>query len=477
MVFGFARVGSRGLCLGALLLSPRIVLAQHVADAPLGARGVIPRSSLPRRTRAARATTLRSRGGVVSSRASGGTLVVTAQRPKVMAQNGVDYRPLSLQAGGRQGSLDLVATATADDASFFEANAAGSATIPRMTLAFFHTMRISDSHIDVLSFVGRAGRTGYGVSARAFYPDMSSKTTGFVGIFNVSHAFSSAYRFKGVSVGANLKVGYRHTRGGNGKAQKSASGKENHHIVLTADVGVRGAWTVSKNFGAHEPNLWAGVAFRNIGASINATNLHGNNGAGGSGGGGGGNGDGKPAHVTDSRVILALAYQPVRYFLFGAGLEWLYNVESIKAVNSLRYGAAFMLFPLRQLAFSSSVVMKGMGPQQVRASAGVEVQFSHVRCTASYSYLWSETPTRPHYVSIGVAGFLKPVPEQPLWQEVYRSYLRGLRHYHAQRYAEAIAEWKRTLQQGVSFEPAREGIERATKLLQLNQKVHDFNIF
>ncbi|UZQ71203.1 hypothetical protein OQ490_04985, partial [Treponema pallidum] len=62
-------------------------------------------------------------------------------------------------------------------------------------------------------------------------------------------------------------------------------------------------------------------------------------------------------------------------------------------------------------------------------------------------------------------------------QEVYRSYLRGLRHYHAQRYAEAIAEWKRTLQQGVSFEPAREGIERATKLLQLNQKVHDFNIF
>nr|WP_275450011.1 UPF0164 family protein [Treponema paraluiscuniculi] len=268
----------------------------------------------------------------------------------------------------------------------------------------------------------------------------------------------------------------------------NANGKENHHIVLTADVGVRGAWTVSKNFGAHEPNLWAGVAFRNIGASINATNLHGNNGAGGSGGGGGSNGcgggssssngDGKPAHVTDSSIILALAYQPVRYFLFGAGLEWLYNVGSIKGVNSLRYGAAFMLFPLRQLAFSSSVVMKGMGPKlQVRASAGAEVQFSHVRCTASYSYLWSAEPTRPHYVSIGVAGFLKPVPEQPLWQEVYRSYLRGLRHYHAQRYAEAIAEWKRTLQQDVSFEPAREGIERATKLLQLNQKVHDFNIF
>ncbi|WBF87736.1 UPF0164 family protein [Treponema pallidum] len=159
---------------------------------------------------------------MVSSRASGGTLVVTAQKPKVMARNDVDYRPLSLQAGGRQGSLDLVATATADDASFFEANAAGSATIPRMTLAFFHTMRISDSHIDVLSFVGRAGRTGYGVSARAFYPDMSSKTTGFVGIFNVSHAFSSAYRFKGVSVGANLKVGYRHTRGGGVAASQRA---------------------------------------------------------------------------------------------------------------------------------------------------------------------------------------------------------------------------------------------------------------
>nr|WP_254867773.1 UPF0164 family protein [Treponema pallidum] len=41
-----------------------------------------------------------------------------------------------------------------------------------------------------------------------------------MGIFNVSHAFSSAYRFKGVSVGANLKVGYRHTRGGGGATER-----------------------------------------------------------------------------------------------------------------------------------------------------------------------------------------------------------------------------------------------------------------
>lgn len=378
-------------------------------------------------------------------------------------QKGVGRRALSLRTGGRYEMLGLAFTALADDASFFEANAAGSAAFPYLLVGGFHFARVNQSHTDTIALVHSIGRTGYGFSASVQYPylTMEGKTVGGVAIFNVAHRFLSAYRFKGISVGTNVKVGYRDSSAGGSGQKKSGSGGGKKHVVVTADIGLQGTWSVAKNFGSHEPNLWVGGTVKNVGLSVEVD-------ASGSGSSTGG---GRTVHATNSSFILACAYQPIRWFLFGTGIEWKYNVQEFADKNRFRYGVAFLLLPVQYVAFGSNVFLTGLAPD-IRASAGVEFKSTWVRVDLTYTY---ESDKDEHVISCGIAGFFNRDRRKHLEKEVYTSYLRGLRLYDAQHYEEAIAEWRRTLQRAGSFEPAREGIERATKLLQLNRQVYDFH--
>lgn len=153
-------------------------------------------------------------------RAVSGTSVTSAVAmiAKASKPEGVGRRALSLRTGGRYEMLGLAFTALADDASFFEANAAGSAAFPYLLVGGFHFARVNQSHTDTIALVHSIGRTGYGFSASVQYLHlpMAGKPVGGVAIFNVAHRFLSAYRFKGISVGTNVKVGYRDSSAGGG---------------------------------------------------------------------------------------------------------------------------------------------------------------------------------------------------------------------------------------------------------------------
>ncbi|WP_320341335.1 UPF0164 family protein [Treponema paraluiscuniculi] len=437
------RIGISALCLAPLF-------ARTASLGAWSSQGGEVRARVPAHRRVRRAVSGKS---VLLSSATTPAIAMIAQTSRSPRE--VNRRAFSLRTGGRYEMLGLAFTALADDASFFEANAAGSAAFPYLLVGGFHFARVNQLHTDTIALVHSIGRTGYGFSASVQYPHppTGEKTVGGVAIFNVAHRFLSAYRFKGISVGTNVKVGYR---------DSSAGGGGKKHVVATADIGLQGTWSVAKNFGSHEPNLWVGGTVKNVGLSVEVD----------ASSSGSSVGVGRTVHPTNSSFILACAYQPIRWFLFGTGIEWKYNVQEFAGNNRFRYGVAFLLLPVQYVAFGSNVFLTGLAPD-IRASAGVEFKSTWVRVDLTYTY--ESSGKNQHAISCGIAGFFNRDRRKHLEKEVYTSYLRGLRHYDAQHYEEAIAEWRRTLQRAGSFEPAREGIERATKLLQLNRQVYDFH--
>lgn len=94
-------------------------------------------------------------------RAVSGTSVTSAVAMIAKASKqseGVGRRALSLRTGGRYEMLGLAFTALADDASFFEANAAGSAAFPYLLVGGFHFARVNQSHTDTIALVHSIGR-------------------------------------------------------------------------------------------------------------------------------------------------------------------------------------------------------------------------------------------------------------------------------------------------------------------------------
>ncbi|UWU99459.1 UPF0164 family protein, partial [Treponema pallidum] len=153
-------------------------------------------------------------------------------------------RAVSSPSGGRLSVLDGSFTALANDASFFEANPAGSANMTHSELTFAHTVGFNNSHAETLSYVGQSGNWGYGASMRMFFPESGFnfspstgpvctpasnpiKKLGGLGIVNFSR------RFGGLSIGANLKAGFRDAQGLT-------------HLSLGTDVGLQWVGNVAK---------------------------------------------------------------------------------------------------------------------------------------------------------------------------------------------------------------------------------------
>ncbi|WP_333760343.1 UPF0164 family protein [Treponema paraluiscuniculi] len=356
-----------------------------------------------------------------------------------------------IPSGGRYEYLGVSFTALADDASFFEANPAGSAGLSRGEVALFHHSQIQDSHTETVSFARRTQNTGYGASVRAFSSESDLKSllgqggtstgrgkrgAGFVAIANASHTFCGQYRFKGVSFGCNFKMGFR-------------KGNTNKHVTVAGDLGLRAAFSVAKNFGSNEPNMHVGLVLKNAGISVKIENS-----------------EVKP---LDPAVSVGFAYRPVYAFLFSLGLQQTLNKREPPVCS-----VGFMLFCTHRVTLLASAACKGTG---YALSGGAEIRIGSFHLDMGYRYSQLFQATFPHHVSVGLKWLIPnggTQADQALL--VKESYLVGLRFYDQRRYQEAITAWQLTLRQDPGFEPAAEGIEHARRFLKLHEKLSLFDI-
>lgn len=349
-------------------------------------------------------------------------------------------RPVWAPTGGRYASLDGAFTALANDASFFEANPAGSANMTHGELAFFHTTGFGSFHAETLSYVGQSGNWGYGASMRMFFPESGfnfSATTGpvctsatepikqrgAIGIINF------ARRIGGLSLGANLKAGFRDAQG-------------LQHTSVSSDIGLQWVGNVAKSFTSEEPNLYIGLAATNLGLTVKVSDkienctstckgctcckencccskekcctkkCEGCNcpcqdcGEKGS------------VHATDTMLRAGFAYRPFSWFLFSLGATTSMNVQTLAGsrgaaslYQNLAYSIGAMFDPFSFLSLSSSFRINHKA--NMRMGVGAEARIARIKLNAGYRCDVSDITNgsgagakASHYLSLGGAILL-----------------------------------------------------------------------
>lgn len=285
-----------------------------------------------------------------------------------------------IPSGGRYEYLGVSFTALADDASFFEANPAGSAGLSRGEVALFHHSQIHDSHTETVSFARRTQNTGYGASVRAFSSESDLKSffggnsggnkngghqgkqgKGFVAIANASHTFCGQYRFKGVSFGCNFKMGFR-------------KGKTDSHVTVAGDLGLRAAFSVAKNFGSNEPNMHVGLVLKNAGISVKTNSC-------------------QVEHLNPA-IAVGFAYRPVYAFLFSLGLQ-----QTLTKRESPVCSVGFMFFCTQHVTLLASAACEGGA---YALSGGAEIRIGSFHLDMGYRYDQIFQAAHPHHVSVGL---------------------------------------------------------------------------
>jgi hypothetical protein len=188
------------------------------------------------------------------------------------------FPTLVIPSGGEFEGMGQAYTAVARDASFFDANPAGSATLEFTELTFVHNNWIADTTIEGIQYSRRLGDIGLndlGVAVGGKflhvpfteYDSLSRQVSGgrysegTIGI-NASYNFDfgNSYEFPGVAVGASIKSAYRYV--------PRQIAPDQSALGVAADLGILTRFNFLKPYSSRSPNFGVGVAGRNLGPPV-----------------------------------------------------------------------------------------------------------------------------------------------------------------------------------------------------------------
>ncbi len=363
------------------------------------------------------------------------------------------FRSLLIPAGGRFEALGYAFTALSNDASFFEANPAGSAVLNNTEVIFSHNNWIADSKLDTVNYSQRKRKLAWGGSFRCFYIPFTEyglsgekKSTGFYSesflIGNIAYNFLSGYDFKGIALGGNLKLGLTAMPPfvGQGskdqsQAEKKKKAQQQNAYAVLGDFGMIIRANFSKNFYDPEPNFHFGLAFKNFGAPIR--------------------GDLPPAYIS-----MGFAYRPVEVFLFSIDIRENINLKNIKA-SGKPTGSLGMMFKItKYFNLLTGFGIRGGNPH---FNLGGEVNLKNIQINSNYSLDLSNQTTALNKISISAKVSLGDSGRKKETDKLKSLYIKGLKTYNQRNYTEAIEIWQSILEIDPSFDPAIEGIDIAKK--------------
>ncbi len=378
------------------------------------------------------------------------------------------FRSLLIHPGGRMAGLNGAFTALANDITFFETNPAGSATLRQTELAFFHNAWIADSHLDTLSYSMRTGNLGYGASLRCFYIPFTEYdsygekvSSGYYSetftSFNIAYNFFNGYKFKGLSVGSNIKFGvvsfppFQGQIGENEQTNlkiKKQNALEQMSFAVLIDFGIQFRGNFYKNFDSKEPNIFFGLALKNLGPPIK--------------------GD-----VAPSAFSLGFAYQPFKIFTFSLDFSCPMNILNIKH-SEKPFGSLGLMFNItKYFNLLTGFGIRGGNP---RFTLGGEVNLSNMQISANYTLDLTSQTTALNHVIVGIKIYFGDMGRGAVEDRLEAMYTEGLHLYNEKKYQQAINVWEEILKINRYFEPAKIGIKSAknmqrlqTELLKLEQ--------
>ncbi len=373
------------------------------------------------------------------------------------------FNSLLIHPGGRIAGLNGAFTALSNDITFFETNPAGSATLKNTELAFFHNAWIADSHLDTISYSMRSGNLGYGSSLRCFYVPFTEY--GFYGerlssgyysetfaIFNIAYNLFKGYKFKGISLGANIKFGitsFPPFQGQNAKEDilspkmRRLNAKAQMSFAFLADFGIQFRWDFLKKFSSREPNVFLGLAIKNIGPPIKN-------------------------EIAPATASLGFAYRPFKVFTFSLDASYPINILNFKRSGKPFFATGFMFGITKYFNLLTGFGVRGGNP---RFTLGGEVNFLNVQITANYTLDLTTQTTALNHIILGAKIILGDRGRGLQEDKIEKMYLEGLKLYQEKEYENAIKIWEEILSLNPRFTPAKDSIRSAKNMLLLQTEL------
>jgi len=365
---------------------------------------------------------------------------------------------LNIPMGGRAEGMAGAFAAISDDISFLEFNPAGSATLKKSELAFFHNNWIADTKIEGLAYATRFGDLGVAAGAKWLYTPFTEYNIygervsgGYysegVAILNASYNFLSGYNFSGLSLGVNLKTAFRLMPDYTDAASNviKGSGMSQSAVMGMADIGMLVRFNFLKAYVARDKNAAAALVVKNLGPPAMGEPL--------------------PTAVT-----AAFSYKPIRPLTFGLDFSVPVNLMDIE-LSELPYGAFGIGVNVTNfLSMRSGVLIK---PGSGRITVGSAVDLNSIAIDVNYT-LDLLTQMQPlNRVSVAVRLDLGDGGRAAMSDRIDELYLLGLEAYSRGSIEDARICWEEALRINPRFDPAKESLAMLEEREDLTQRIED----
>lgn len=377
------------------------------------------------------------------------------------------FRSLYIPMGGRAEALGSAFTGLANDLSFLEYNPAASSVLKISQAGLFHNAWISDASIDGIAYTIRKNNLGFGASLKCLYvpfPETnifgetvaSSYYSETITTFNISYNFFPGYDFKGLAVGANIKLGYRGMPDYTDNSTNEiivGSGLSQSGLAVMGDLGIQLRFNALKFYSSREPNIHIGLAANNLGASF--TNLGVSTGV-----------------ILDdplpSNVAIGFSYKPFKPLTFTLEYKQPVNLQDISQSELFHAGTGFIVQITDFFAIQGGFLLKGASP---RVSLGAEFQVKSYLFNLNYTFDQTSSVNPVNRISLNVKVDLGDSGRFFLQRKIDKLYADGLAAYTVGKMDEAIAIWTEVLELDPGFDPAIKAIESAKYSMALREKI------
>ncbi len=377
------------------------------------------------------------------------------------------FRSLHIPFGGRSEAMGTAYTAMTDDIAALNYNPAISSVLPNTELAVFHNFWIADSAIDTLSFTQRSNNLGYGASLKSFYVPFTeynhfgervsrgyySETIGFL---NLSYNFLAGYDFKGISVGTNLKFGFRGVPDYADNITDQIivdSGLAQSAVAVMGDIGFLVRFNLGKLYSSREPNFNVGLSVTNLGVAF--TDL------------------GKTTVLDDAlptQAAIGISYKIVRPLTLSLDFQQPFNILDISKSEKFAFGIGLEGVITNFFSLQAGMLVKGGNP---KISLGSELNWKKMTFSLSYSLDLTSSLNPVNRISLSAKLNLGDRGRSELQGIIDSMYTQGLNYYVSGEFTQAIAIWEETLLLSPRFDPALDGIVAANQSIQLRNTIQD----
>jgi len=365
---------------------------------------------------------------------------------------------LNIPMGGRSEGMAGAFSAVSDDISFLEFNPAGSSTLEKSELAFFHNNWIADVKIEGIAYAARFGNFGLASGAKWLYSPFTEYnyygdrvSNGYysegVAIINASYNFLSSYYFSGLSLGINVKGAFRSMPDFTDDQGNiiSGSGMEQSAAMVMADVGLLTRFNFLKGYNSRDKNASAALVIRNIGP---------------------------PALDEPLPTVInaAISYKPIRPLTLAFDFLLPVNLTDF-SLSELPYGALGIALNVTSFFSMRAGVM--VKPGSSRITVGSAVNLNKISFDINYS-MDLLTQLQPlNRISLGVRFDLGDGGRRLVSNKVDELYLLGLEAYSKGNLEDARLCWQEALKLNPKYEPAQEGLNMLENREDLRQRIED----